>query len=169
MTDAEFLAALESCVLPEAEFDHRGHLRAAWLCLRGGSFPEALARMSAALKRYSTHMGKPDRYHETITVAYMAVINERLHADGAQDSWSAFLRDNPDLGDRRLLTHYYRPETLASATARDVFILGEYREQPFAVGDSADSGHAAGAFAPARERAVEILPAPSRSRFTSYV
>jgi len=98
MTDAEFLAALESCALPEAEFDHRGHLRAAWLCLRGGSFPEALARMSAALKRYSTHMGKPGRYHETITVAHMAVINERLHAGGAQDSWSAFLRDNPDLG-----------------------------------------------------------------------
>lgn len=111
--------------------------------------------MSAALKRYSTHMGKPDRYHGTITVAYMAVINERLHADDAQDSWSAFLRDNPDLGDRRLLTHYYRPETLASATARNVFILGEYREQPYAVGDS---GHAAGAFAPGASELLKSSP-----------
>jgi hypothetical protein len=131
MTDAEFLAALESCTLPEAEFDHRGHLRAAWLCLRAGPFPEALARVSAALKRYSSHMGKPDRYHETITVAYMAVINERLHAGGAHDNWSAFLRDNPDLADRRLLMHYYRPETLASPAARTVFVLGEYRERPY--------------------------------------
>ena len=133
MTDAEFLAALENRTLAEAEFDHRGHLRAAWLYLRGGSFPEALARMSTALKRYSAHMGKPDRYHETITVAYMAVINERLHAGGSRDSWGDFLRDNPDLADRRLLTHYYRPETLASATARSIFVLGEYQERPYLV------------------------------------
>jgi len=139
MTDAEFLAALESCALPKAEFDHHGHLRAAWLYLRAASFPDALARMSAALKRYSAHMGKPDRYHETITVAYMALVNERIHAGGAQDRWSGFQRDNPDLADRRLLTHYYRPETLASATARNIFVLGEYREQPYAVGDSLDS------------------------------
>jgi hypothetical protein len=131
MTDAEFLAALESCTLPEAEFDHCGHLRAAWLYLRGDSFPEALARMSTALKRYSAHMGKPERYHETITVAFMAVINERMHARGANDSWDDLLRDNPDLADRRLLTHYYRPETLASTNARNVFVLGEYQERPY--------------------------------------
>ena len=142
MTDAEFLAALENCTLAEAEFDHRGHLRAAWLYLRAGSFPEALARMTAALKRYSARMGKPDRYHETITVAYMAVINERLHAGGTRDSWGDFLHDNPDLADRRLLTHYYRPETLASPTSRSIFVLGEYQEQPYAMGGAAPTGHA---------------------------
>jgi hypothetical protein len=131
MTDAEFLAALESCALAEAQFDHHGHLRAAWLYLRSSSFPEALARMSAALKRFSADMGKPDRYHETITVAYMAVINERLHARGSRDNWGDFLWDNPDLADRRLLTHYYRPKTLASANARRVFVLGEYQERPY--------------------------------------
>jgi hypothetical protein len=131
MTDAEFLAALENCTLAEAEFDHRGHLRAAWLYLLGGSFPEALMRMSAALKRYSAHLGKPDRYHETITVAYMAVINERLHAGGGRDNWGDFLHDNPDLADRRLLTHYYRPETLASPTSRNIFVLGEYQVRPY--------------------------------------
>jgi hypothetical protein len=132
MTDAEFLAALESCTLPEIAFDHRAHLRAAWLYLRGRPFPEAIAAMSAALKRYSGHMGKPDRYHETITVAYMAVINERLHRSGGGNSWSDFLENNPDLADRRrLLTHYYHPETLASPMARSIFLLGEYRERPY--------------------------------------
>jgi hypothetical protein len=139
MTDDEFLTALETCALPESEFNHGGHLRAAWLYLRGGSFPEALARMSAALKRYSAHLGKPDRYHETMTVAFMAVINERIHTHGDGGDWLGFLRANPDLVDRRLLTHYYRPETLASATARRVFVLGEYREQPYTGGTR--SGH----------------------------
>ena len=131
MTDAEFLAALESATLPEAAFNHAGHVRAAWLYLRQGSFPEALAKVSAALRAYATAHGKPDRYHETITVAFLALINERLQLRGDGGDWRSFLEANHDLLDRRLLMHYYRPETLASSAARRVFILGEFRDQPF--------------------------------------
>ena len=131
MTDAEFLAALESGALPEADFDHAGHVRAAWLYLQQGSFPQALGRMSAALRNYAAVLGKPDRYHETITVAYLALINERLALRGDGGGWRAFLEQNHELLDRRLLTHYYRPETLASPAARRVFILGEFRDPPY--------------------------------------
>jgi hypothetical protein len=132
MTDVEFLAALESGTLPEAEFNHAGHVRAAWLCLRQGSFPEALARMSGALRNFAAARGKPDRYHETITVANLALINERLLLRGGGDrGWQGFLEQNHELLDRRLLTHYYRPETLASPAARRVFILGEFRNPPY--------------------------------------
>jgi hypothetical protein len=131
MTDAEFLAALESGVLPEADFTHAGHVRAAWLYLRQCPFPEALARMSGALRNYAAAHGKPDRYHETITVAYLALINERILLRSAGGSWQGFIEQNHELLDRRLLTHYYRPETLASPTARRVFILGEFRDPPY--------------------------------------
>jgi hypothetical protein len=131
MTDAEFLAALESATLSEAEFNHAGHIRAAWLYLRQGSFPEALARMSGTLRNYAAAHGKPDRYHETITVAYLALINERLLLRGDDGGWQGFLEQNHELLDRHLLTHYYRPETLASPTARRVFILGEFRNPPY--------------------------------------
>jgi hypothetical protein len=131
MTDAEFLAAIESGTLSEAEFNHAGHFRAAWLHLRQGSFPEALARMSGALRNYAAAHGKPDRYHETITVAYLALINERLLLRGDSGGWQQFLVQNHELLDRRLLTHYYRPETLASPAARRVFILGEFRNPPY--------------------------------------
>jgi len=134
MTDAEFLAALESGTLSEAEFNHAGHVRAAWLYLRQGSFPEALARMSGALRSYAAARGKPDRYHETITVASLALINERLLLRGGGDGgWQGFLEQNHELLDRRLLTHYYRLETLASPAARRVFILGEFRNPPYGV------------------------------------
>jgi hypothetical protein len=132
MTDAEFLAALESGSLPEPEFNHAGHVRAAWLYLQQGAFPEALARMSGALRNYAAVHGQPDRYHETITVAYLALINERLLLRGDAGGWRGFLEQNHELLDRRLLTHYYRPATLASAAARCVFILGEFRDPPYA-------------------------------------
>jgi hypothetical protein len=131
MTDAEFLTALESGVLPEADFNHAGHVRAAWLYLRQSPFPEALARMSGALRNYATTHGRPDRYHETITVASLALINERLLLRGDGGGWQEFLAQNHELLDRRLLTHYYRPETLASPAARRVFIIGEFRNPPY--------------------------------------
>ena len=130
-TDAEFLAALEAGTLPEADFKHAGHVRAAWLYLRQGSFPEALTKMGGALRTYAAAHGKPDRYHETITVASLALINERLLIRGDGGGWQEFLTQNHELLDRRLLTHYYRPETLASPTARRVFILGEFRDPPY--------------------------------------
>jgi hypothetical protein len=131
MTDAEFLAALEAGTLSEVEFDHAGHVRAAWLYLRQGCFPEALARMGGALRAYTAAHGKPERYHETVTVAFLALINERLQVQGDSSDWRGFLAQNHDLLDRRLLTHYYRPETLASPVARRVFILGEFRDPPY--------------------------------------
>jgi hypothetical protein len=131
MTDAEFLAALESGVLPEADFNHAGHVRAAWLYLRRAPFPTALAKMSGALRNYAAAHGKPDRYHETITVAYLALINERLLLRSDSGDWRGFLEQNHELLDRRLLTHYYRAETLASPAARRVFILGEFRDPPY--------------------------------------
>ena len=131
MTDSEFLAALESGRLPEAEFNHAGHVRAAWLYLRQGGFPDAPAKMSSALRNYAAAHGKPDRYHETITVAYLALINVRLQTRGDGGGWQGFLRDNHELLDRRLLAHYYRPQTLAAPAARRVFILGEFQERPY--------------------------------------
>ena len=130
-TDGEFLAALEACTLPASAFRHADHLRAAYLYLRAGSFADAVARMTTALRRYAASQGKPERYHETITVAYLALINQHLHERGDGGGWESFRRDNPALLDRRLLQHYYRPETLGSARARQVFLLGEYAPQPY--------------------------------------
>jgi hypothetical protein len=130
MTDGEFLAALESCTLPESEFGHVGHVRAGWLYLRANDFAGALSQMSTALRRYAAAHGKPDRYHETITVAYLALINEHRYRYGDGGDWPAFIGQNEALLDRRLLCHYYRPETLASPEARRVFILGEFRNPP---------------------------------------
>ena len=131
MTDAEFLAALEAATLPESDFNHAGHVRAAWLYLRQSSFPTALAQMSSALQTYAAARGKPDRYHETMTVAFLALINERLLLRGDGGDCRGFIEQNHDLLDRRLLTHYYRPETLTSPAARRVFILGEFRDPPY--------------------------------------
>ena len=123
MTDDDFLAALEDTSLADADFRHRDHLRAAYLYLRRDGFAGAVAAMSAALRRFAASRGKADRYHETMTVAFLALINERLTASGDPGSFDTFLARHPEIAERDLLQRYYSPETLTSDRARRAFVL----------------------------------------------
>ncbi|HEV7716931.1 MAG TPA: hypothetical protein VGO53_15135 [Steroidobacteraceae bacterium] len=123
MKDEEFLAALEDCTLPASEFSHTGHLRAAYLYLRDADFATALSRISASIRNYATALGQPGRYHETITVAYTALIHQHIQMRGMAENWSEFAAANPELLDRKLLSHFFAPEVLASDLARRTFIL----------------------------------------------
>src|SRR5262245_24805575 len=100
MTDEEFIAALERCSLPETEFTHAAHVRAAYLYICAGSFGEAIDRMAAAIRGYAGSLGKPDRYHDTITIGFLALIRERICERGDGGGWRAFAAANPDLLDR---------------------------------------------------------------------
>jgi hypothetical protein len=122
MTDAEFLARLEDASLPPACFRHADHLRAAYLYLGQSGFEGAITRLRDALTRYAAAIGRPGLYHETITVAFLALVNERLQ-DPMAKNWEAFAAGNRDLFDKRILSHYYRTDTLESARAREVFLL----------------------------------------------
>ena len=125
MNDHDFLAAFEAGTLPEERFHHPDHVRAAWLLLREEAPAAALARFSSALKRFAAAKGKTRLYHETITWAYVLIINERVQRAGGGLEWEEFASANPDLLTWRpsVLERYYTPETLGSDLARSVFLL----------------------------------------------
>ena len=125
MNDRHFLEAFEAGTLPEERFHHPDHVRAAWLLLREEAPAAALARFTSALKRLAAAKGKTRLYHETITWAYVLIINERVQRAGGGLEWEEFASANPDLLMWRpsVLDRYYRPETLGSELARSVFLL----------------------------------------------
>ena len=123
MTDEEFLRALENCTLPESEFGHRAHVRAAYLYLKKSDFAEALDRIRKSIRAYAAHQGKPDRYHETITVAYLALIHQCIFERGDAGSWATFAQSNPELFNPNLLGKFYDREVLDSKMARRIFLL----------------------------------------------
>jgi hypothetical protein len=130
--EAEFVRRFESCELPATEFPHREHVRLAWLYLRQCDAPaEALDRFSTSLKRFAAFNGKPDLYHETITWAYILLINERAARAGRALGWDEFAASNPDLLDWHdsVLKTYYRGETLNSALAKRVFLFPDVRAE----------------------------------------
>jgi hypothetical protein len=97
MTDDEFLHAFENCELPAAEFGHAAHVRAAYLYLRRTGPGEALAAVRRSLRRYVAHLGKADRYDETMTRMYVELIHRRVAERGDAGGWEAFARVNRDL------------------------------------------------------------------------
>jgi hypothetical protein len=125
MTDLEFLRAFEEGKLPAHTFHHRDHVRLAYLHLRRSPLPEAIARFRDGLRRFAAAQGKPELYHETITLAYLFLIHERLATGGSEEGFPAFAARNPDLfaWHPSILESYYRPETLGSDLARRVFVL----------------------------------------------
>jgi hypothetical protein len=130
MTDEEFLSALERCELPAEAFTHAAHVRAGYLYLRAGGFDAALARIRAAIRRYAAYLGKADKYHETITVAYLALIQQRLCERGDAGGWAGFCEQNQDLFERDLLLGHYRRSELESDLARRIFVLPRRHERP---------------------------------------
>jgi len=123
VTDQEFLRALETCELAERDFGHSAHVRAAYLYLQKFDFAAALERTRRTIRNYAKHLGNPDRYHETITVAYVALIQQHIFERGNDGGWPAFASNNAELFQPDLLRRFYSREQLDSEIARRIFLL----------------------------------------------
>ena len=123
MSDDEFILELETCRLPALLFDHTAHVRTGYLYLRREKFPQAAARICATIERYADSLGKVGLYHETITIAFMALIQEHLHRRGDGGGWQGFRAANPELLCKDALLAYYPENVLESAEARARFVL----------------------------------------------
>ena len=125
MDDETLIGIFEAGDEPPGGFHHREHVRVAWYYLTQSPLPDALVRFSTNLRRFAAARGKPGLYHETITTAFLLLINERLD-DGARAlAWPAFAERNADLLTWKpsALDRYYRSETLASDRARRTFVM----------------------------------------------
>jgi hypothetical protein len=120
------LRALETGTLDPARFPHPEHVRLAYEMLGRHPFGEAVARFSCGLRLLAAKAGRPEVYHETITVAFLALVGERRvraeHAD-----WRDFKTNNSDLLDKRCLGQWYGAEQLGSDLARRTFCLPKPR------------------------------------------
>ena len=124
MTDAgdDELARFEAGEINPEGFSHREHVRMAFELLRQSSFTEAAARFAAGLKHLVRRAGRPQAYHETMTVAFLALIAERM-VGAAAPTFEAFEAAHPEVFDKSLLGRWYAPEILNSASARATFVL----------------------------------------------
>jgi hypothetical protein len=123
LSEEELIRQFEACTLPPSAFPHREHVRLAWAYLRRESLASAIAKFCGGLKAFAASIDKAGLYHETVSWAFMLIIQDRIARNGS-DSWEEFAAANEDLlqSGRQLLERYYLPVTLDSPLARASFI-----------------------------------------------
>jgi len=126
LDDDALLDAFQSARMAPGDLRHAEHVRLAFLYLtRQADFGEAAVRFRRDLRVFAAAHGVADRYHETLTWAYLALVNERAHGSPFASS-AEFLRRHPELLDQEggLLSRYYDVGAIArSARAKEVFVL----------------------------------------------
>ena len=116
MTDDDFLARFEAGSLEH--FSHEDHLRTAFAYARRGGV-EGAVKGARRIRELAAKLGAPGKYHETLTVAWARVVGHHATED---ESFGEFLRRQPQLLRRDLMSAHYSSERLFSEEARASFV-----------------------------------------------
>jgi hypothetical protein len=126
MTDETFLQRFEACTLTHAEWNHRAHVKLAYLYLLRHSLDEAIPRVRAGIQAlnaaHQTPEG-PDRgYHETMTQAWLRIIHCTLSEYGPAQTADEFFDEHPQLAQKKVLRLFYSPGRFMSPQAKHEFL-----------------------------------------------
>jgi hypothetical protein len=119
MADEDFRAAFLERRLDARDFDHRAHLRVAWLMLSRYPLEDAVERICWGIERFATHCGASEKYHRTLSEALVRIMASYGAGTSAM-TCDEFTRANPELISdvRGMLARHYSPERLGSPEAR---------------------------------------------------
>jgi hypothetical protein len=102
LSDAEFVAAFESCALAADAFRHYDHIRLAWAYLEAHPLDEATERMAESIRRFARHhTGSTAKYDENLTRAWMRLVAHARSASDHAPDFATFAEAHPMLFDRR--------------------------------------------------------------------
>lgn len=120
MTDVELTRALERGEIKD--FHHASHLHVAWVYLtESSSVQQAARKMRNTLRRFAAAAGKPEKYHETITLFWVHLLS-RAHAASRAECLEDIVHANPQLLEKNFPLAYYSTERLFSDEARTSWV-----------------------------------------------
>jgi hypothetical protein len=121
--------ALMAEVMAHADrFGHRQHIHLTWLTVRRYGTGTAITLVSDGIQRTARYAGAPQKYHATVSRAWVEVVGHHVAADN--DDFDAFTIRYPALLDKRLLARHYRSSTLATDEARAGWVEPDLKPLP---------------------------------------
>ncbi len=126
MNDSDFLQAFEAGRIPPDEWNHRAHVRMAYLYIRDLPFDVALNRIRAGIQQLNAVHQTPEAldrgYHETMTQAFARLIHSAQAQCGLCESAEEFCERHPELLDKRLLLRFYSRDCILSWAAKSNYL-----------------------------------------------
>lgn len=122
MTDVELTRALERGEIANESFHHVSHLHVAWVYLaESSSVQQAATKMRDALRRFAAAAGKPQKYHETITLFWVHLLSRACAASRGR-CLEDIVHANPQLLEKNSPLAYYSAGRLFSDEARTSWV-----------------------------------------------
>jgi hypothetical protein len=122
MDDDSLLREFESCSLQISDWHHREHVKVAYLLLIRFPFEVAIGRMKAGLQALNAAQGVPDQpdrgYHETMTQAWMRLVDFTIRQHGPAMNADQFLQRHPELTHPSTMRLFYSQQRLRSPAAK---------------------------------------------------
>ena len=118
--DDDLLHGFEAGTL--ATFPHAAHVRVTLLYLARFGFDGAAQRLGAGLQRFAAAKGQPDKFHVTMTRAWLELIEAARRAHPSAADPDAVVTACPELLDQDALLRFYSRERLFSEEARTGWI-----------------------------------------------
>lgn len=129
-SDEDFLRAFEDLSFPSDQFHHCEHIRVAWLYLKSSDATRATERMTASILRFANHHGAAQKYHHTLTLAWMRLVAAALVETPEGRNFAEFLAEHPELRDKDLLKKYYSPGLMQTNGAREGWVEPDLQSLP---------------------------------------
>jgi len=121
--DQDFRRVFETCKFPPAEFNHRAHIRQAYVYLSEHDTDSAHQLMRSALLSFLEYHGVDvSKYHETVTRAWIIAVRHFMENTPSCDSSDSFIESNPRMLDSKIMMTHYSAEVLFSDEARAKFV-----------------------------------------------
>jgi hypothetical protein len=135
-----FDALLAEVMAHTDRLGHRQHIHLTRLAVRRYGVGAAVTMVSDGIRRTARYAGAPQKYHATVSRAWVELVGHHLAA-GGDDDFDAFADRYPALLDKRLLGHHYRSTTLATAEARSGWVEPDLKPLPQPTKPAANGTH----------------------------
>lgn len=118
----ELTESFENMKINANTFRHVDHIGVAYTMMKKYDFLTVVYDYAWKLNTIATRAGAADKFHTTITVAFLSIIAERMETTQHRDA-NDFLDCNQDLITQNPLKELYSAERLSSDEARRTFLL----------------------------------------------
>jgi hypothetical protein len=133
--DRSFGRLFDAGDLSPAGFDHKAHLRLAYVHLATHGIDKAAVTFRESLQQYLRHHQiDPAKFHETLTQAWLQAVWYFMRRSGGTSGSDEFLARSQALHDPGIMLTHYSKEVMFSEEARRQFVMPNLDPIPCADG-----------------------------------
>jgi hypothetical protein len=123
LPDDLFEQQFKDCTLDAATFNHKAHLRLAWIHIKKYGEAQAIKNIGEHLIAFTQSLGAEDKYNKTLTIAAIKAVHHFMNRS-TDDTFDGFINRFPQLKTnfRELMAAHYSIDIFAVAIAKKQYM-----------------------------------------------